>query len=177
MNFRKPAAVLLSLFIIFAVLMIVIAIFAPLFGISLAEDYYYDYDLNEMYVICQPNDYIKVRSGPSRKSQDEGYLLPGDSVWVSSKKKHGYIYSPAMTNESGEGWIYSGYLVEDKPENLGGEYYRINSIGRVACRKCIGGKRRCWLYNGDRVRVWYMSAEWCVTNRGFIMTRYLEEDP
>lgn len=133
--------------------------------------------LREMWVICQPEDYIHIRSRPSRRSQAEGYLLNGYSVHVYGKAKNGYLYAPWISNELGDGYIYAGYLSEEEPKDLGGDWYRVNSNGRVAARKYINGKRRCWLKNGARVRVWFMAGDWCVTDCGFVMTKYLEPDP
>jgi hypothetical protein len=45
---------------------------------------------------------------------------------------------------------------------------------RIAARKSAGGDIRCWLKSGDEVFVYYRTDEWCVTDRGFIMTKYLE---
>ena len=134
-------------------------------------------ELREMYVICQPDDFIYIRLHPSRKSEVAGYLMPGETVTISNKVKNGYAYCPNLSNEAGEGWVYTGYLTEDEPEHLDGEGYCIISKARVACRKCINGDRLKWLHNGDHLKVWYKTEEWSVTNRGFVMTKYLEEDP
>lgn len=180
MQFKNPRKVLLQLILATVILCAGLAILFSILGFEPAfgEEYRPENDpeLHRMYVMCQPNDYIHVRSGPKRKSREEGYLLPGYDVWVCEKIRNGYVYSPYMNNESGEGWIFAGYLVDEEPQFMEGALYYIVSIGRVAARKYIGGKRRCWLYNGDTVKVWYMTSEWCVTNKGFVMTKYLEAD-
>lgn len=127
-----------------------------------------------MYVICQPDDYICIRSKANRKSHEEGYLLCGFSVYVSDKTKNGFVYSSELSTESGEGWIFTGYLVNDEPLDMDGKLYKVVSNARVAARKYIDGPRRSWLKNGDEVKVYYFSEEWCVTNKGFVMTKYLE---
>lgn len=178
MKFKDPTGVLIRLLLIFLIIAVILGFLGPELGLNLShgEEWNGMY-LETKYVLCQPNDYINIRAKASRKSKEEGYLMAGDAVEVSNRSRNGYAYSPSLHNELGEGWIFEGYLVNDQPINIGGCYYRINSNGRVAARKCIGGKRRCWLYNGDRVKVWYMTDEWCVTSKGFIMTKYLEEDP
>lgn len=128
-----------------------------------------------MYAICQPDDYICIRSKANRKSHEEGYLLCGFSVYVSDQTKNGFVYSSELNTESGEGWIFTGYLVNDEPLDMDGKIYKVVSNARVAARKYINGPRRGWLKNGDLVEVHYMTEEWCVTNKGFVMTKYLEE--
>ena len=163
--------------IIIVIIMTILAIFAV---IDYAKSERYspeeDPDLHLMYVICQPDDYICVRSKPNRKSHEEGYLLCGFSVYVSDKVKNGYIYSPDLNTESGEGWIFAGYLIDDEPQIMDEAPYKVVSNARVAARKYIDGPRRSWLKNGDEVKVYYFSEEWCVTNKGFIMTKYLEPE-
>ena len=167
------------LLIIVILIMLAVTIYAVFDSMSVAKADGYlpedDPELHLMYALCQPNDYICIRSKSSRKSSEEGYLLCGYSVYVSDKTKNGYIYSPSLDIEAGKGWIFSGYLVNDEPQEMDNAVYKVHSKGRVAARKYIGGKVRSWLKNGDLVEVRYMTEEWCVTNKGFVMTKYLEE--
>jgi hypothetical protein len=67
------------------------------------------------------------------------------------------------------------YLVDEEPEYIG-RTATVISKGRLSARRCIGGERVRWLKPGQIVTVWYMTSEWCVTDRGYVMTKYLEID-
>lgn len=130
--------------------------------------------LYEMYIVCQPGDYVNARIKPSTRSESLGRLDTGYSLMTDGKTKNGFLHCPHLLLENNEGWVYAGYLVDDPPVESGGAEFRVRTNGRVACRKCIDGERRCWVNDGDIVKVWYWTREWCVTNRGFVQTKYLE---
>ena len=98
------------------------------------------------WIMCQPGDYVNVRERASRKSDSFGRLDTGSAL-----------------------------IVFEEPVSMNGRKMVIRSNGRVACRKCIEGQRRCWAYDGDEVSVWYMADGWAVTNKGFIRTEFLQE--
>ena len=129
-------------------------------------------DYTEAYIICRPNDYINVRLKPSTHSDSIGRYEAGDKILLDGKQSKGFSHAK-VSLETNEGWIYSGYIVYDQP-TYSGEQYIVVSNGRVACRKYIDGPRRCWVKNKDTVTVWYYSADWCLTNKGFIQTKYLQ---
>ena len=140
--------------------------------ITLSSSVSFSEELTEAWVICQPDDYVNVRMNPSRKSQAVGYAEAGDPVMTDGKTKNGFIRIYGI-GEMGEGWIHSGYVVFDRPERIDRMACSISG-GRVACRKWIKGKVRTWLKNCDEVKVYWFSEEWCVTNKGFVKTKYLE---
>ena len=124
------------------------------------------------WIMCQPGDWVNVRAGASRKSASLGMLEAGDKVTFTGETKNGFLKVRVALEES-EGWIYAGYVTDQEPVNMGGADYVVETSGRVACRKCIHGERRCWVVDGSRVRVWWMNDEWAVTNKGFIQSQYL----
>ena len=134
---------------------------------SLAEDEPYD-----AYVICQPNDYVNVRISPSRKSEVVGYADAGDTILIDGTKKNGYwkVYG---IGEMGVGWIHQGYVVDNKPERMNCTGIVV-SRGRLASRRYIKGKVRKWLHNMDRIKVYWITDEWCVTSMGFVKTEFLD---
>ena len=148
-------------------LMIILALFAGAQSAG-AEDH------AEMrcWVLCQPDDYINIRSGPGKRYEASGYAESGMEFTTDMKEKNGYIHLVGVT-ENGDGWISSGYVVFSEPETVGREM-RIRSNGRVACRRTIDGKRRCWVKNGETVTVYMMTRIMAVTNKGFIERKYLE---
>lgn len=130
-------------------------------------------ELNTGYVICQPGDFVNIRSHPSSRSDVVGMFDVGDQVTLDGKKKNGYLHAVCLGLETDEGWICEGYVVYDKPEYVGGSA-TIVSNGRLAARKNVNGKRTRWLKNGASLKVYYVSDEWCVTNCGYVQTQYLE---
>ena len=125
-----------------------------------------------VWVMCQPDSRVNIRSRPSGRSEAVGYAECGDGFATDGKQKNGFVHVFASV-EAGEGWISAGYLVWEQPEQVGRQMV-ISAKGRVNARKTIGGKRRCWVRPGDTVTV-YWAADWAVTNKGFIQTKYLAE--
>jgi hypothetical protein len=91
---------------------------------------------------------------------------------TDSRKKNGFIKVYGI-GEFGEGWIHQGYVSWQEPVKVNG-YALVVSRGRLAARRCIDGKRRCWLKNTQKVKVYWITDSWCVTDKGFVKTKYLE---
>lgn len=125
------------------------------------------------WILCRPGDYVNVRTSASTRSESLGRMDAGDSVQIDGRTKNGFAHAKDLSLEMEEGWIHAGYLVFDEPK-ADGEIHRIRANGRVACRKWINGPRRCWVQSGSEVKVWFTSAEWCVTNKGYIKSEYVE---
>ena len=121
-------------------------------------------------------DYVNARAKAGRHSASLGRLETGDEVNVTGKKKNGFAQVDDLSLEENEGWVHAGYLVEEKPVRVG-TVYRVCSKGRVKARRWIDGPRCAWLYNGARVTVLWEADGWSVTNRGYVQSRFLEEDP
>ena len=122
------------------------------------------------YIICQPNDYINVRIKPTRKSDAIGHLDCGDSVELYDVEKNGFIKCSGFEDD---GWVSKRYIVYEKPQVVNSMAYVVCK-GRLAARKWIKGKLRKWLYNGDKIKVYCMTDEWAVTDKGFVQSQYLE---
>ena len=140
--------------------------------ITLTSSISFSEDLTEAWVICQPDDYINIRMSPDKHSQPVGYAEAGDPIMTDGKVKNGFIRVYGI-GEMGVGWIHKGYVIYDEPERIDRMACSI-SRGRVACRRWINGKIRTWLKNCDDVLVYWWSFDWCVTNKGFVKTQYLE---
>lgn len=132
-------------------------------------------ELEIAYVICTKDDHVNVRPFPGRKHEPSGWLEPGDMVYMDGKTRNGYCHVVGLSNEEGAGWVHKGYLVSYPPEFVDRDA-TVTSKGRLAARKYVNGKRTRWLKPGSTVHIWYMSEEWCVTNRGYVQTKYLELD-
>ena len=134
--------------------------------------------LTEAWVLCQPDSWVNIRESASSRGTYAGRLLSGDRIWVDGRTKNGFAHCDNMSNEAGEGWVHAGFIVFEEPAEVE-KVCRIQSNGRVACRRTIDGVRRCWIVNGSEVYVYKIAGEWAVTNKGFIQSKYidLEGDP
>ena len=137
-------------------------------GDAQAED---NYEI--MYVLC--SDFVYARSTPNKKQEPLGRLEPGDEVVVDGRKKNGYYHCVDLTFEQSEGWVYGGYLVYDKPEPVG-QTATIVSHGRLAARKYVNGRRTRWLKSGAKLKVWYWTDSWALTDCGYVQSKFLELD-
>lgn len=155
-------------------LLIAVALALIVFIIGMAVDLARaeeDQELREMWILCQPESEVMIRTFPRRGGGYEGYLRLGDSVWTDGTERNGYIRVYGVAE--GGGWVCKTYLMPDKPTIEEGPAW-IWRGGKVACRKAPGGERIRWLHEGDEVILYAWCEEWAITNRGYIMTRYLE---
>ena len=127
----------------------------------------------ECYVVCQPNDYVNARMKPSRRSTSLGRFDTGDRLYTDGIEKNGFLHIVDAGLEMDEAWIYSGYIVFDRPEWMNRAAV-VTCKGRLAARKNVDGKIRKWLKTGSKVRVFWWASEWTVTNVGFVKSEYLE---
>lgn len=127
----------------------------------------------EYYVICNPKSYVCVRNEPKKKAAKSGQFDCGDYVISDGTEKNGYLH--ILGGFEGDGWIYKGNLVADQPV-IEKQTMRVNSNWSVICRKSVSGKKVGMLSNGDTVTVYAHSAEWAVTDKGYIRTDFLEVD-
>lgn len=123
------------------------------------------------YVICV--DYVNVRQFPNKNGEPLGMYEAGTKVYLDGKKKNGYLHIVGTGLEDSEGWIKSGYIVYDEPIRVN-QSAVIVSKGRLAARNCVNGRRTRWLKPLASLKVYYWSDEWCVTNCGYVQTKYLE---
>ena len=135
-------------------------------GYAVADDVY--------YVLCkpEPGNMVYVRSKPRTNAPIVVWLEFGSSVKTDGKERNGFVHVVDLAAEDVEGWVYAGFLVPDEPM---ARTYRARVNGRVNARKCVDGKRVATLYDGKVVTVYACSAEWCVTNKGYVMREWLSE--
>lgn len=126
---------------------------------------------DECWILCQPDSYVNVRPNANKKGSPVAYMECGYKVETDNKTKNNFVHLIGV-GEAGEGWINEGYVVYSEPIKIDRKVY-VESDGRVACFKQIGGKRRCWVKNGDSVTLHFISEEWSITNKGFVRTKYL----
>ena len=122
-----------------------------------------------VYVLCQPDSFVYVREFPKKGAQMAGYAELGDALETDGVKRNGYLL---VYGFEGDAWISTGFVTE-YPVTVFTARTQINSKGRVACRRSINGTRRKWLKNGSEVTIYAFSADWAITDKGFIQTKYL----
>lgn len=127
----------------------------------------------ERWVICQPDSYLTIREKPRKNGKIAGQLYLGDRIETDGKTKNGWLHIINASTEAGDGWVYARYVVDDEPMVVTGRAWVLEG-GRVAVRRYPGGKRIRWLKPGQEVTVYAWTAEWCVTNRGFVDSDFLE---
>ena len=166
-EWQKWVVVIIELVLIVAAVIFVISVMREL---GIAEE-----GAEERWVLCRPGSYVNVREKPKKTGAEGGRLECGDRIRTDGKIKNGYLHIVDAGTEQGDGWIHTGYIVDDKPEIRETEMV-ISGKGRVACRRWVGGKRKSWAKPGSAVKVYAIGGGWAVTNRGFIQSEYLEEE-
>ena len=152
----------ITIAIVFAILIMLLLIL-PAKG----EDY-------DCWILCQPDSWVNARENPTKKSMELGRLDCGDHVYTDGVTKNGFLHVWGLSFEFNEGWVHKGYVVYSEPYRPYVYDTTIQSNGRVQARKTINGARRCWLRDGDKIRVYMVSSEWSVTNKGFVKTEYID---
>jgi hypothetical protein len=129
------------------------------------------------WVLCHPESYVVCRKSPNKNSQVIGAFYVGDAVITTGRVKNGYAKLKNLPFEYETGWLNTGYLVNDPPQEVN-EKYVITSNSTVLARRNIGGAVRRKLKNGASLTVYWSSPEWSVTSQGFIKTDFIgDKDP
>jgi len=129
------------------------------------------------WVICKPEDRVNLRIDASKSSKSVGWLECGDEFQTDGTERNGWIR--VLDAGECECWIYGGYVVNEKPEEVF-ENYVVVAREKLACRRWVNGPQiqsRKWLKNGTNVQVFYMAEGWAVTNLGYMQSEWLEVDP
>lgn len=124
------------------------------------------------WVMCQPGSEVLIRDKPKKRAEIVGAAASGSRMRTDYEERNGYLHLVDVNNETGDGWIYAGYIVYEEPDATETEML-IDSRGRVACRRWIGGKRKSWAKPGSSVTVYMTADGWAVTDRGYIRCEYL----
>lgn len=144
-------------------IIVLFAVILAAFSAALADSW--------VFILCDPKTPVNVRRSPKMGTKITGQLDFGDNVETDGEERNGFLH--VYAGDAGEGWICSGYVVEDKPERVKARAC-IAATGRVKSYSRIGGKKRNWLDVGDEVKVYALSDEWAFTSKGYIRTKYLE---
>lgn len=129
-------------------------------------------ETEQRWILCQPDSYVNIRSSAAKGSQVIGRYELGQVVETDCVRKNGFLHLINLALEDNDGWVSVGF-VSEYPVQTVKIQAKIASKGRVACRRSAGGERRKWLKNDCLLWVFGRSAEWSVTNEGFVQTQYL----
>ena len=146
-------------------MLIVLAAFSGCFT-AVAED-------RQVFIFCNPKTSVNIRKTPRKGSEVSGRLDFGDWVITDGKKKNGFLHVIEIT-EDGEGWIFAGYVIDDKPVRMERARATVSATGRVMSYRWVRGRKNGWVNNCEDVKVLAWSEDWAVTDHGYIRTKYLE---
>ena len=127
----------------------------------------------QVFIFCNPKTPVIIRKMPQKGSDETGRLEFGDWVTTDGRKKNGFVHVTGIT-EAGDGWIFAGYIIDNQPERLDNAWANVAANGRVMSYRWINGRRNGWVQVGDDIRIYGISDEWAVTDKGYIRTKYLE---
>lgn len=125
------------------------------------------------YVICNPNSRVNVRESPSKHADVIGYKELGSEITLDGKTNGRWLHIVNANLENSDGWIYEGNVVYSVPREINTEHKA--TVNNLRARSSADGKIIKTLKKGTKVIVLVKSDKWCVTNTGYIQTRYLEE--
>lgn len=130
----------------------------------------------DIWIFCRPDGEVSVRDIASKKGKVIREYYVGDHLYTDGKIRNGWVRVHGLGTEADVGWIYSGYIVYNKPYEINDYHYIRTEDRKVKVRKYIDGPRIKWAYDDDYVKVYYVSKDWCVTNKGYIMTEFIDID-
>ena len=124
------------------------------------------------FILCK--SYVLIRMAPSRKAPEIGQLDPAELIEIDGKTTDGFAHIVAPC----DGWVWAGYITFSEPKQVN-TAATVTAPKRVYCRKWCDGpqvEERPYLISGSEVKVYWLSNDWAITNRGFVRTEWLEGD-
>ena len=151
-----------------AIVLLVLTVIALICILSVYDNAFGD----TFYVLCKPDGEVNVRERAKLKSPIVGCVFFADRIETDGKEENGFVHVVNLHAETDSGWIYKGLLSEYQPIKATGKA-QVFGAERVAARKYAGGKLKKWLYEGQNVELYAISEDWCVTEYGYVMTKFL----
>ena len=152
------------------ILAIMVCTLLLLQDIGLAEE-----DTEDIWILCSSESFVCVREAPRKTSFAFGGATCGTRLQTDGEAKNKYIHVVNVPAEEASGWISSQYIVHSEPIRID-QGATVVSNGRLAARKGINGKVQYWLEPMSKVTVFWWTDEWCLTNKGYVATEFLELD-
>lgn len=129
-------------------------------------------ETTECWVLCSPESYVCIHGKPSRNDDAFGGASCGTRLETDGKQRNGFLHVVNVPAEETTGWISAGYIVYSEPKAVN-RTATVISDGRLAARKCVGGKIVKWLKPGQEITVIFRSDDWCYTSAGYVRTEFL----
>lgn len=122
------------------------------------------------WIMC--DSYVNIRETPRKNGNELGRLDAGDRIRTDDKVRNGYLHIIDAGTETGDGWVYAGYVIYDEPERKDALMV-ITGNGRVNARRWVDGPKKARLKPGTVVTVKWLGYDWALTNRGYIRSEYI----
>jgi len=122
------------------------------------------------WIMC--DSYVNIRETPKKNGNKLGRLDAGDRIRTDDKVRNGFLHIIDAGTETGDGWVYAGYVVYDEPEWIDAQMV-ITGNGRVNARRWVDGPKKARLKPGTVVTVKWLGYDWALTNRGYIRSEYI----
>lgn len=132
-------------------------------------------DTEDVWILCSSDSFVCVREAPRKTSYAFGGATCGTRLQTDGKVKNKYIHVVNVPAEETSGWISLQYIVHSEPIRID-QGATVVSNGRLAARKGINGKVQYWLEPMSQVTILWWTDEWCLTNKGYVATEFLELD-
>lgn len=126
------------------------------------------------YVLCNPGSRVCVHEAASKGAGVIAYAECGDEITLDGVTDGEWVHC-VNTWMDGSGWIHEGY-VSDSPVVV--DVWDAVGYLKARIRKYAGGPVKGTLKKGEKVTVLACATGpegWAVTNRGYIMTKYLDD--
>ena len=148
----------------------IVCILAVFQDVGLAES-----DTEDVWVLCTYESFVNIRENPRKSSFAFGGVTCGTRLKTDGEEKGDYLHVVDVPAEESEGWISKQFIVHSEPVRMT-QPATVVSNGRLAARKGIGGKVQYWMNPMDTLTIFWWTDEWCLTNKGYVQTEFLELD-
>ena len=152
------------------IISVIVCILAVFQDVGLAES-----DTEDVWVLCTYESFVNIREHPRKSSFAFGGVTCGTRLKTDGKVKGDYLHVVDVPAEESEGWISKQFIVHSEPVRMT-QPATVVSNGRLAARKGIGGKVQYWMNPMDTLTIFWWTDEWCLTNKGYVQTEFLELD-
>lgn len=153
--------------LVMVIIMMVVAIVLTVIWITPAEA-----EGRMGFVLCNPESSVNVREKPKKAGLVLGELLCGDEILLDGTKRGEWLHVTGLSMEMDDGWICQRYVSDVRVTVE--EFEAVTTVAKVRVRENVDGRILRRLKKGTKVRVLASSAEWCVTNVGFIRMEFLD---
>ena len=155
----------ITIFEIGLIVFAIIGLNALINSISLSES-------ASAYILCNPGNYATVRSEPCECGDEIGILETGNCINVTGETENGFV--KFLDSKGNECWVYVGYVTTSKPRWMNGRISTVKDSKCISSTVNMAKETGYWIEQGTKLQVFWYTDKWCVTNRGYVMTKHIE---